>query len=127
MSWFVIIFLIALVGYRYLLETELEGENEGGAVGWDTASKHKPRLPPEFSNSRLSQGDTDIIAKLANGEKELTEEAIAIYRFYINKGVQSRSCAAMRFMAEVDNLNPDLSLRRFYREEVLMENPHIFN
>lgn len=63
----------------------------------------------------MSDDERRLIERFAGGDHDLRERAIAAYRraMLTDKG---RDGPHMRFMAEIDNVVPDLLLRGQYRQ-----------
>lgn len=69
-------------------------------------------------DEHMDPADQAIVARFAAGEPALREQVIAIHRRY-NLTVGPRAGAHQQFLAEVDNVVPDLMLRAKYRQTVL--------
>ena len=69
-------------------------------------------------NDGMSVEDQLVVAKFAAGNKSLFDAAVAIHRRY-NLTIGPRTGPHQQFMAECDNVSPDLVLRSRYRKIVL--------
>lgn len=67
----------------------------------------------------MTADEKDLIKCFASGVTSLRSEAIAIHRKEIARTEQARGTPEMDFMAEVDNVCPDLALRAGYRKQLL--------
>lgn len=69
-------------------------------------------------NDEMAPEDQLVVANFAAGDKSLFDAAVAIHRRY-NLTIGPRTGIHQQFMAECDNVVPDLVLRSRYRRIVL--------
>lgn len=77
-------------------------------------------VPKKEEQTELTNDEIDVITRFAKGEREVKDEAIAIYRKHrwVNDPWAN---IYLGFMSEVDTPVPDLALRARYRDAITKE------
>lgn len=73
---------------------------------------------PTLQRVEMSENDKDVIQRFAAGDETLRQDAIVAYRRNL-RIIGPKANLHQRFMGEVDNTSPDLTLRDSLRKQLI--------